>query len=155
MARSCNGFISISTLARKGSMPHYHIVWQLCPVGHADGSLGDPEVWQEACACVYQYLKYYLYRDDLSDRGKYRSGAWYLACYDLHVDERFGRLLCQMSSNPSIQGDIRDYQQYTTGERIDGMFAAVGLIGQRDHQWRRAACCPPYMKRSASPRRTR
>lgn len=31
--------------------------------------------------------------------------------------------------NPSIQGDIRDYQQYTTGERIDGMFAAVGLIG--------------------------
>lgn len=31
--------------------------------------------------------------------------------------------------NPSIQGDIRDYQHYTTGERIDGMFAAVGLIG--------------------------
>ena len=32
--------------------------------------------------------------------------------------------------NPSIQGDIRDYQQYVTGERIDGMFSAVGLIGQ-------------------------
>ncbi len=31
--------------------------------------------------------------------------------------------------NPSINGDIRDYQQYVTGERIDGMFAAVGLIG--------------------------
>ena len=31
--------------------------------------------------------------------------------------------------NPSIQADIRDYQQYKTGERIDGMFAAVGLIG--------------------------
>ena len=31
--------------------------------------------------------------------------------------------------NPSIQADIRDYQQYVTGERIDGMFAAVGLIG--------------------------
>ncbi|NMP37617.1 MAG: hypothetical protein GX051_05765 [Clostridiales bacterium] len=31
--------------------------------------------------------------------------------------------------DPSIQADIRDYQQYTTGERIDGMFAAVGLIG--------------------------
>lgn len=31
--------------------------------------------------------------------------------------------------NPSIQADIRDYQQYITGERIDGMFAAVGLIG--------------------------
>lgn len=31
--------------------------------------------------------------------------------------------------NPTIQADIRDYQQYRTGERIDGMFAAVGLIG--------------------------
>ena len=31
--------------------------------------------------------------------------------------------------NPSINADIRDYQQYITGERIDGMFAAVGLIG--------------------------
>lgn len=31
--------------------------------------------------------------------------------------------------NPSIQADIRDYQQYKTGERIDGMFSAVGLIG--------------------------
>lgn len=31
--------------------------------------------------------------------------------------------------NPSIQADIRDYQQYVSGERIDGMFAAVGLIG--------------------------
>ena len=30
---------------------------------------------------------------------------------------------------PSINGDIRDYQQYITGERIDGMFVAVGLIG--------------------------
>lgn len=31
--------------------------------------------------------------------------------------------------NPSLQADIRDYQQYITGERIDGMFAAVALIG--------------------------
>ncbi len=31
--------------------------------------------------------------------------------------------------NPSINADIRDYQHYITGERIDGMFAAVGLIG--------------------------
>ena len=31
--------------------------------------------------------------------------------------------------NPSIQADIRDYQQYRSGERIDGMFAAVGTIG--------------------------
>lgn len=29
---------------------------------------------------------------------------------------------------PSINGDIRDYQHYVTGERIDGMFAAVGVI---------------------------
>ena len=28
-----------------------------------------------------------------------------------------------------INADIRDYQQYITGERIDGMFAVVGLIG--------------------------
>lgn len=31
---------------------------------------------------------------------------------------------------PSVNADIRDYQQYVTGERIDGMFAAVGLIGE-------------------------
>lgn len=31
--------------------------------------------------------------------------------------------------NPSIQADIRDYQQYRTGERIDGMFSAVSTIG--------------------------
>ena len=32
--------------------------------------------------------------------------------------------------NPGINADIRDYQQYYTGERIDGMFGAVGIIGQ-------------------------
>lgn len=31
--------------------------------------------------------------------------------------------------NPAIQADIRDYQQYKTGERIDGMFSAVTTIG--------------------------
>ncbi len=31
--------------------------------------------------------------------------------------------------NPSIQADIRDYQQYVTGERIDGMFSAVSTLG--------------------------
>ena len=31
--------------------------------------------------------------------------------------------------NPAIQADIRDYQQYKTGERIDGMFSAVSTIG--------------------------
>lgn len=29
---------------------------------------------------------------------------------------------------PAINADIRDYQQYITGERIDGMFSAIGLI---------------------------
>lgn len=31
--------------------------------------------------------------------------------------------------SPCVNADIRDYQQYVSGERIDGMFAAVGLIG--------------------------
>lgn len=31
--------------------------------------------------------------------------------------------------NPAIQADIRDYQQYKSGERIDGMFATVLTIG--------------------------
>ncbi|MBR3808890.1 MAG: MFS transporter [Clostridia bacterium] len=31
--------------------------------------------------------------------------------------------------NPAIQADIRDYQQYKTGERIDGAFAVVTTIG--------------------------
>ena len=31
--------------------------------------------------------------------------------------------------NPGINADMRDYQQYFTGERIDGMFVAVGIIG--------------------------
>lgn len=30
---------------------------------------------------------------------------------------------------PAVNADIRDYQQYITGERIDGMFSTVGLIG--------------------------
>lgn len=32
--------------------------------------------------------------------------------------------------NPTVNADIRDYQQYISGERIDGMFAAVGIISQ-------------------------
>ncbi len=31
--------------------------------------------------------------------------------------------------SPGISADMRDYQQYFTGERIDGMFGAVGNIG--------------------------
>ena len=32
-------------------------------------------------------------------------------------------------TTPAIQADIRDFQQYRSGERIDGMFAAVATIG--------------------------
>lgn len=32
-------------------------------------------------------------------------------------------------TTPAIQADIRDYQQYKSGERIDGMFSAVKTIG--------------------------
>lgn len=32
-------------------------------------------------------------------------------------------------TTPAIQADIRDYQQYRSGERIDGMFASVMTIG--------------------------
>lgn len=31
--------------------------------------------------------------------------------------------------NPGIQADMKDYQQYLTGERIDTMFGVVGMIG--------------------------
>ena len=31
--------------------------------------------------------------------------------------------------NPGINADMKDYQQYITGERIDGMFGVVGMIG--------------------------
>ncbi len=31
--------------------------------------------------------------------------------------------------NPAIQADIRDYQQYKTGERIDGAFSVVNTMG--------------------------
>ncbi len=38
-------------------------------------------------------------------------------------------LASEQITSPAIQADIRDYQQYKTGERIDGMFAAVATIG--------------------------
>ncbi len=51
---------------------------------------------------------------------------WFvLACLFMnHLMSSFGYIL-----NPSIQADIRDYQQYKTGERIDGMFSAVATLG--------------------------
>ena len=30
---------------------------------------------------------------------------------------------------PSLNGDIRDYQQYISGDRVDGIFSVAGLIG--------------------------
>ena len=48
-----------------------------------------------------------------------------LAC--LYLNAFMGSFALILS--PSIQADIRDYQQYITGERIDGMFSAVGTIG--------------------------
>ncbi len=35
----------------------------------------------------------------------------------------------QQITSPAIQADIRDYQQYRSGERIDGMFSTVQTIG--------------------------
>ncbi len=48
-----------------------------------------------------------------------------LACLFMnHIMSSFMIIL-----NPSIQADIRDYQQFKTGERIDGMFSAVATLG--------------------------
>ena len=51
---------------------------------------------------------------------------WYvLIC--LYLNQFMGSFMLIL--NPAIQADIRDYQQYITGERIDGMFSAVATIG--------------------------
>ncbi len=55
---------------------------------------------------------------------KYTIWCVLLSLYLNGIVNAFAHIL-----NPSIQADIRDYQQYRTGERIDGMFAAVGTIG--------------------------
>ncbi|MBQ7956671.1 MAG: MFS transporter [Clostridia bacterium] len=54
------------------------------------------------------------------------STLWYVLIflYLNHFMSSFGYIL-----NPAIQADIRDYQQYKSGERIDGMFSAVATIG--------------------------
>lgn len=51
---------------------------------------------------------------------------WYiLICFFFnYMAATVGTLL-----TPSLNGDIRDHQQYITGERIDGMFVTVGVIG--------------------------
>ncbi len=54
-----------------------------------------------------------------------RSFWWLAAC--VWMNYLFGAF--EQITTPAIQADIRDYQQYKSGERIDGMFAAVATIG--------------------------
>ena len=55
----------------------------------------------------------------------FRSFWWLVIC--IWVNYLFGSV--EQITTPAIQADIRDYQQYRSGERIDGMFAAVATIG--------------------------
>ncbi len=55
----------------------------------------------------------------------FRSFWWLVFCVWLnYLFSAFEQI-----TTPAIQADIRDYQQYRSGERIDGMFAAVATIG--------------------------
>ncbi len=54
-----------------------------------------------------------------------RSFWWLVFCVWLNY--LFGSV--EQITTPAIQADIRDFQQYKSGERIDGMFAAVATIG--------------------------
>ncbi len=54
-----------------------------------------------------------------------RNFWWLVVC--IWLNYLFGSV--EQITTPAIQADIRDYQQYRTGERIDGMFAAVATIG--------------------------
>ena len=54
-----------------------------------------------------------------------RSFWWLVVC--IWANYLFGSV--EVITTPAIQADIRDYQQYKSGERIDGMFAAVATIG--------------------------
>lgn len=55
----------------------------------------------------------------------FKNFWWLVGC--VWVNYLFGSV--EQITTPAIQADIRDYQQYKSGERIDGMFAAVGTIG--------------------------
>ncbi len=50
---------------------------------------------------------------------------WLAAC--VYLNWLFGAF--EQITTPAIQADIRDYHQYKTGERIDGMFSTVQTIG--------------------------
>ena len=54
-----------------------------------------------------------------------RNIWWLFAC--VYLNWLVGAF--EQITSPAIQADIRDYQQYQSGERIDGMFAAVSTIG--------------------------
>ncbi len=54
-----------------------------------------------------------------------RSMIWLTIC--IYINYLFGAF--EQITSPAIQADIRDYHQYKTGERIDGMFATVATIG--------------------------
>lgn len=55
-----------------------------------------------------------------------KSSIWWLAVC-VYINYLFGAF--EQITTPAIQADIRDYHQYKTGERIDGMFATVSTIG--------------------------
>ncbi|MCR4594318.1 MAG: MFS transporter [Clostridiales bacterium] len=55
----------------------------------------------------------------------FRSFWWLVVC--VWINSLFGSV--EQITSPAIQADIRDYQQYKSGERIDGMFATVATIG--------------------------
>lgn len=54
-----------------------------------------------------------------------QSIIWLAAC--VYLNWFFGAF--EQITTPAIQADIRDYHQYKTGERVDGMFATVTTIG--------------------------
>ena len=54
-----------------------------------------------------------------------RSFWWLVFC--IWINYLFSSV--EQITTPAIQADIRDFQQYKSGERIDGMFAAVATIG--------------------------
>ncbi len=53
------------------------------------------------------------------------SILWLTIC--IYINYLFGAF--EQITTPAIQADIRDYHQYITGERIDGMFGTVQTIG--------------------------
>lgn len=54
------------------------------------------------------------------------QNVWFIMiiCYVNNFINVFGNIY-----NPGIQADMKDYQQWKTGERIDGMFGVLGIIG--------------------------